>query len=173
MKRGVLIAKRWGCEPRTAARFEYQVRRTALKSMGVDDFSSYLERRCAIAEYLFGKWFRVIDGDFPSDHPNQEPVDAFWMVIEEAFRDWCGGAAEPVMRTRTVRPNAFRMFRGAIGYLVSGVATESGGELYTSEEVKQIAIERLSLMMENLDMEGLYEKALCRFTVEYPKWAFQ
>ncbi len=170
-KRAVMVGKRWGREVKTASRFEYQVRRAALKSMGIDDFDSYWKNRAALARYLFGDWLRFVEGDVDRGHTERATLDRRWAVVCEAVASIFGKSALSLERTRTVRPNAFALVRQSLGCLISAVATESGGWLRTTEEMKEVAIERLVVLMENLDLEALHEKAMLRVAVEYPTWA--
>ncbi len=170
-KRAVMLEQRWGREIETATRFEFQMRRTALKSMGVDGFESYLERRADIARYVFREWFRFIEGDIDPGHTERATMDSRWAAVCDSVDFVYGKSRKAIQRTHDVKPNAFALVRQGLGCLVSAIALESFGALHGTDDMKELVFERLALLLERIDLEALHEKAMLRVAAEYPTWA--
>lgn len=93
-KRALMIARRWEEEPDAATRVEFQLRREALKELGVDTVEDYFEKRAAIAWKLCTDWFRLTDGPVDRKHPERSQVLPLWWEVARAFADWAGDSIE-------------------------------------------------------------------------------
>ena len=104
-KRQYLRDHRWGGRvPDCALRVEFQLRREAIKSFGVDSVEDWIAKRAGVAAELTQGWFRVVDdAGRASGNQSRATVTSEWHEVMEAFTAWAG-AAPPAARAREVKP---------------------------------------------------------------------
>lgn len=121
-KRLHLEKNRWGGKPKTATRVEFQLRREALKSLGIDTPEDWLNKRAAIVAYLCGEWCRIVM-DVDKDNSNYDRAVLLdeWEAVREAFAAWAG-RSEPAERKKDPKPDARALVKQAAGCLTSAYA---------------------------------------------------
>ncbi|HMP06198.1 MAG TPA: hypothetical protein PJ982_07615 [Lacipirellulaceae bacterium] len=90
LKLAVLLAQRWGCEPASATRVEFQLHRAKLKDLGIDTVDDWLAKRVDALEYLSHDWFRLTDGPVDRKHPERSLIHPAWQLVRDAFHHWAG-----------------------------------------------------------------------------------
>jgi len=139
---------RWGGPQKTATRVEFQLRRDALKSLGVDSVDDWIEKRAAIVAYLTGQWCRlVVDVDKSNQNHGRAALLAEWQVVADAFVAWVGRAA-PAKRNKTAAPDADALMKQAAGCLMSAYAVNQPDSATGIDEVFGYYVDRLWRILE-------------------------
>jgi len=124
-KMRLLEERRWGGLPECATRFEFQLRREALKQRGIDSVGDYMEKRGALAAYLCHQWLRLADSPVDRGNKNQSKaaMSDLWRRVCAAFESWAGtaGSIQRVLRT-VAKGNVPALIRQACGCLMSAWA---------------------------------------------------
>ena len=154
LKRTYLIFYRWGGEvPKCASRVEFEIRREALKSVGIDTVSDYFEKRSDLVCYLTHHWFRMTIHTVKRENKNQSraKVSPLWQEVQSALAAWAGTPAwcslAPLDRQQV---DVSQLFKQAYG-VIQTAAQYQGIELstvknflsYAESGLRRIAIDRL------------------------------
>ena len=120
------LVGRWGGEPKSATRVEYQVRRNVLRdSWGVEGVEDMWEKMPAIIEYLCGKWFRLtveaVRGDAGKNQAHAKVAEV-WEKVKGKFLEWAGSGPQKIERRKGKRPCTDRLkalMKGCIASILS------------------------------------------------------
>mgnify|MGYP003642542156 CR=1 FL=1 len=165
---------RWGGPQETASRVEFQLRREAVKSLGVDTASDYLAQRDKLVAYLCESWFRLVDSvpDRENNNTQRAATHPLWLNVTEAFRDWAGHGE--AMERQTRRPftrDPIRLVKQGFGCLLAAVSDLRDGEEVRPDEfaalVKECIEWNLAKMSEIEFYRRYHAKALPKL-VERP-----
>lgn len=135
----LLEAFRWGGPQECAARVEFQLRREALKSLGVSCIRDYLQKRGELLRYLTSDWFRLVDEvpDRENNNTGRAGLHPLWVHVCEKFQAWAGTASTAARRAgRRLSRDPVRLVKQAIGCLMSAVSDlVEGRDMLSSEFV--------------------------------------
>jgi hypothetical protein len=109
-------------------RIEFQLRREALKEMGLDTFDDFFENIEKVWAYCTKKWLKFEDN--PGMHHTQRSTLTWWEVVQNAFNGVQG--PKPIVRSKAFRTDMRQLARQAFGQLTSLEAArleEQGAEL--------------------------------------------
>jgi hypothetical protein len=113
---------RWGDRiPEHATRVEFEVRREALKSRGIDTVEDYRAKRGDLAGYLVKSWIRFMDKpvDRANRNQNRARVSALWRVVQDGFEKAYGAptgqSLEPLEKGEV---NVRQLWRQVYGLVV-------------------------------------------------------
>jgi len=130
-KAEIVRVVRWGGKHQEhATRFEFQLRREAIKQLGIDTIEDYFEKRQGLALYLVEKFLRFTDkpvsdrkrGDESKPHP-------IWVRVRDAFEQSFGSAVKCVMRELKARGNKKVIQNMGLGCILELVAQKVEGPL--------------------------------------------
>ncbi len=92
-KKLAMIEYRWnGAIPASATRIEFQLRRDAIKSRGINSVEDYFEKRADLIFYLTHKWIRFLETIPDRKNKNQSkiPTLEIWKNIQNSFQNFAG-----------------------------------------------------------------------------------
>jgi len=93
-KKLAMIEYRWNGEiPANATRVEFQIRREALKTRGINSVEDYFEKRADLIFYLTHNWIRFLETIPDRKNKNQSkiPTLEIWKNIQDSFQNFAGG----------------------------------------------------------------------------------
>lgn len=160
-KREVLEERRWGGPQDKAARVEFQLRRDALKTFGVDGVADYLRLRSGICEYLVDKWLRLLDEkpDRENNNTQRTAPHLVWLEVARAFHAWVGNAGSAVRRVSgLVYGDPVRLVKQAAGCLMAAVAEAKNGALISSRDFLQSAGKCMDFVVATYGDLGFYDR---------------
>ena len=140
-KQGLLEERRWGSPQTVATRVEFQLRREAIKSFGIDSIGDYFGKRAGLVAYLTSFWLRLVDSvpDRENNNTTRAGTHPLWSRVGDAFEAWAGATKKPARRVgRRLYRDPIRLLKQALGCLMSAVSDlVDGQDLQTSEFVKK------------------------------------
>ncbi len=160
-KEKYLIEKRWGKSPDHAMRVEYQLRRPALKELGINTMGDFYAKGAALAAYLTGDWFRIVkeEPDRKNNHQTRQSTAPEWVAVQEAFRSWMKKPRESVERKqRGMCKDPIRLVKQASGCILAAVADLTQELHMTREEFRVHAQEVLEWGIDSMGDSGFREK---------------
>lgn len=84
-------------------RFEYQLRRPALKQFGIDSLDDLKEKQAGVWDYLTSKWFSLRIPD--DEKAERRTVHSLWSAIQGCFKPWNpGNEVKRIYRSETTAP---------------------------------------------------------------------
>ncbi len=98
-------------------RVEFQLRRAALKEMGVDTWEDWKAKRAGVWKYCCSSWLRMVDD--PKKHHTMQTVQPWWVIAQTGY-DGADKACEAV-RVKACRVDRKQLVQQIVG-LVSAVA---------------------------------------------------
>lgn len=125
VKQALLEDLRWGGPVESAVRVEYQVRRAAIKGIGIHTVREYLRMRGDLAGYLSSDWFRIADEEPDRENKNTQRagVHPMWAEVQGGFASWAGQAVQEIRRDRVRVPkDPIRLVKQAKGCLLAALA---------------------------------------------------
>jgi hypothetical protein len=130
-------------------RVEFQLRREAIKEMGLDTFDDFLENIEKVWSYCTRKWLKFEDN--PGKHHTQRSTIEWWEVVQNAFR----GAQnpEPIIRSRAFRTDMRQLVCQVYGQLTSLEAArleQEGAKLNTRVDI----FKTMETFLKVLDEQG-------------------
>lgn len=136
-------------------RIEFQLRREALKQMGLDTFDDFFESIENVWAYCTKKWLKFEDN--PGMHHTQRSTLKWWEVVENAFN----GVQDPkpIVRSRAFRTDMRQLARQAFGQITSleaALLEEQGAELNKNVDM----FETVETYLKVLHEDGKDERAL-------------
>jgi hypothetical protein len=117
----------WGIEPddipagHRIIRVEYQLRRTALKELGVDTFSDLCKKTPNLWAYCTRKWLKFRNR--PGNHHTMRKTFEWWKSVQNGFDG--AQAASPLIRVKAFNAQTDQFFAQAKGQLTSLYALQS------------------------------------------------
>ncbi len=128
-KLALLCERRWGTQPASAVRVEYQLRREMLLTANISTIEDYLKHRSPLARYLTHEWFRLVASAPDRENHNTSRADThpLWVQVQEAFEAWTGTAPESIRRLKS-RPvvDPIRLAKQGRGCFLSAIAELEG-----------------------------------------------
>ena len=115
-----LIDRRWhGTVPHTAARVEYQIRRTWLIDNGISSPEDFFCISGSLCEKLTHDWFRLTTEpvDRKNKHQSRAATHPLWIGVQEAFAELFGapeGELVPIERDKVTPIQLARQGRGCL-----------------------------------------------------------
>jgi len=172
LKQDLLERYRWGGPQERAARVEYQLRREALKQMGVNSVGDYMRLRRNVLHYLTSDWFRLV-----AEVPDQEnhnvartETHPLWVRVCEAFHNWAGQTTAGVRRTsRFTEIDPVRLLKQGRGCCLRSVAALVGGKALKTPELMdkiQTCFDFLRTQEGDIHFEDLYAAKAIEFAVK-------
>jgi len=70
---------------KTVWRLEFQIKREALKGLGIDTVSDLFKTRASLWEYLSTEWLRVVQENPNDTHRDRWPIHPFWKPLTTVF----------------------------------------------------------------------------------------
>lgn len=116
----------WGIEPRDIPaghriiRVEFQLRRTALKELGIDTFTDLCEKTPNLWAYCTRKWLKFRDR--PGNHHTMRKTFEWWKTVRNGFKG--AQTASPLIRERAFNAQIDQFFAQAKGQLTSMYALQ-------------------------------------------------
>jgi hypothetical protein len=127
---------RWGrIIPDQATRVEFELRREALKSRGIDSVEDYYAKRSDLVHYLTSQWLRFTETPVDRENNNQSKARTLplWKDVRRAFRNWAGSPSgtplEPLPKEKADVRNLLKQLLG-----VGQTAAE-----YQGKEIQSVA----------------------------------
>ncbi|MAT73364.1 MAG: hypothetical protein CMJ58_28100 [Planctomycetaceae bacterium] len=117
-----LVARRWGDWPKCATRVEIQLRREALKRLGVDSWADWRSKRGRILAELTANWFRLVEETIDPKHANRAATLPAWNAVRAAFESWAGNEPAELEPLPTTAARPEHLIKQAVGVLVSALA---------------------------------------------------
>ncbi len=160
-KYAVLVSHRWGFTPDCATRVEFQLRREALRTFGIDSVGDYVKVRGRLVAYLCGQWFRFTETAVDRTHTLRAENHRLWVKVAEVFGAWAGESEGAIKRVRRTVANGYQMVRQSIGCLVTAIVMEGDGVLFDNQEFCVEAWQRFRRVLEDVDViEQMERKGL-------------
>lgn len=142
-------------ETKDVWRVEYQIRREALKELGIATFESFIEKQNELWAYLTKEWLTLRN---PSkDNISRWKLKRKWKLIQEAKNDY---VAEPLIRETIKQGNLMRLLDQAAGLLMSVAAIsnhESTGE--TTKVLQSWCDSKLAHKKKSFESEKTYRQS--------------
>lgn len=113
-------------------RVEFQVRREAIKDLGVSSAAELLALAPNLWAYCTREWLKVQDD--PKRHHTQQHTLPWWTVVQEGFRGAQGAC--PLIRAKAIRVDERKLLEQLFGNLTSIAALANNGVLETGELVE-------------------------------------
>ncbi|MFG0262505.1 MAG: hypothetical protein ACF788_08960 [Novipirellula sp. JB048] len=112
----------WGVESidkdHRIIRVEFQLKRQAIKDLGIDTFADLMENMPGLWAYCTSRWLRMVND--ASHHHTMQQALPWWSVVRG------GGSAvmeaHPLIRAKAIRADEAALARALIGYLSSWAA---------------------------------------------------
>ena len=128
---------RWDGVPEAATRVEFEIRREALKSRGIDTVEDYYAMRADLIAYLAHDWLRFTANKVDRENKNQSKARTLplWNQVRKAFKKWAG---EPPGKSLDPLPKEQADVRNLLKQLVGvgqTAAEYQGIEIKTIEEL--------------------------------------
>ena len=122
-KRGLLSHRVGEVEKGDAiTRVEFQLRRDALKRLGIDSLDDWFEGRDRVTTYLCHHWLRFTV-DVPDKHdPQRMGTHGLWQAVQAVFGRVYGVSHKVAEPVRNVAAKASMLWRQAWGCIVSAMA---------------------------------------------------
>jgi len=124
----------WGLENapkgQKIIRVEFQLRREAIKDLGLDSVFSLFEACDSLWAYCTKQWLKFQDN--PGKHPNQRQTFSWWQTIQKAFLGVQG--ANPLIRYKSLKPQRKQLFEQTYGFLTSFKAMDMEFKGYAPEK---------------------------------------
>jgi len=120
----VLHRKRWGAPPEHALRVEFQLRRPALKELGINTMGDFWAKGGSLAKYLTADWFRILDEvpDAKNNHQTRTATAPEWQAVQKAFEEWLRKPRKEVQRQkRGFCKDPIRLVKQASGCMMGAV----------------------------------------------------
>ena len=128
----------WGIQSvppgKRAVRVEFQLRREALKSLGINGIEDLFRNSGRVWAYCTENWLKFQDQ--PDAHHTQRECLPWWKTVQRGFNG--GQGATPAVRAKAVewdRKQLMAQAVGVIGTLAALEATERHGVAPTGEEI--------------------------------------
>jgi hypothetical protein len=145
----------WGLEEipddQRAIRVEFQVRREALKQLGLNSVWDFLNHPRNLWTYCTTKWleFRTPAGE----HHNLQRVLPFWQTVQEGFLG--GQAGHPLIRANAVEAKKRQLAQQLMGQFTSLIALDN------DQLVPQVKLENeLERVAESAELLGMTDAEL-------------
>ena len=174
-KTRVLEELRWGCPQTHAVRVEFQIRRDALRCLGISCLADYVSLRAELANYLCQQWFRLLDSVPDRDNHNVSRAEThpLWVAVMDAIADWTGRTPDTLRRSvRRTRCNVIRLLDQALGCLLHTAAYVSNGQSLDSGELVEFMCESIVERTKRLgdkELQQRYQSKATRiFVAEEP-----
>jgi hypothetical protein len=170
-----LVDNRYGgVSPEHALRVEIQLRRDALREMGVDSFEDYIERRAAIARYIVTSWIRFTDSpvDRKNDNYKRSRMSSFWLRVVHAFESFTGSTERVVRRVRRTGGDVQSLLKQAVGCIAAAQVLDVG---YVAASAGDLLAEGFGAMRVALDrwgscyLDDLADRAIVRLLCLSPE----
>jgi hypothetical protein len=100
------------------ARVEFQLRREALKELGMDVLHDLFGKIAEIWAYCVRSWLKVQDD--PTKHHTQRHTLPWWLVVQDSFLGI--QAATPLIRVKAIRADRKQLTQQILGQMASLVA---------------------------------------------------
>ena len=119
--------------PDDLTRVEFQLRRDALKYLGVKTVQDLLERENAIVDFLTYDWFRLLRDKKVADNTSKQAISSLWEEVRAAFFEYFPGSVEnrkPIDKNipgrRSVKCTADALLQQAVGCLATACSLVKG-----------------------------------------------
>lgn len=112
-------------------RVEFQVRREAVKALGIDSFADLEKLMPELWAYLTQRWLRLADD--AKVHHTMQAVVPWWLVVQAGLPG--AAAAHPLIRAKAVREDEEHVYKQLFGYLSKLIAIQRQGDLIEPGEV--------------------------------------
>ncbi|MHB1156892.1 MAG: hypothetical protein ACYC26_08645 [Phycisphaerales bacterium] len=139
--------------PEVCTRFEFQLNREFLKSVGIDSIADYLEKRKALIEYLTSDWFRFTGGEVDRTHTTRTDDHPIWRRVREAFQNAWGRTAEKVQRFKRSNIDLAQLGKQVRG-LAETVAAVRGALVERGRDLRRVVVEILDQAMRDDAKDG-------------------
>ncbi len=129
-KAALLELLRWGRRPEYAVRVEIQLRRTALRELGIGTVSEYRQNRAQAIRYVVEDWFRLTGAvpDRENNNTQRAATHELWLTVARRFATVCGEKPGKARRILTVAPpNSERLAKQSLGCGLRAYADLAGG----------------------------------------------
>lgn len=161
LKQDLLERYRWNGPQTTASRVEFQLRRDAVKSLGVDTVANYQANRAKLVAYLCESWFRLVDEvpDRENNNTQRAETHALWITVSNAFRDWAG-IDEPMVRQarRALWRDPIRLVKQGFGCLLAAVSELRDGDEVLPEEFLDLGRQCIEWNLEKMGEIEFYRR---------------
>lgn len=117
-------------EDHRVIRVEFQIRREALKQMGIETYPDLKERMPSIWAYLTQKWLRVAED--AAVHHTQQIIRPWWPIVESGFTG--AQQATPIVREKAISTDLQRHSAQLMGLVSSITALQRQGILISKDE---------------------------------------
>lgn len=124
-------------------RVEYQLRRTALKQLGIDSWDDVISKLGQLWAYCTDKWLRLVED--PELHHTQQHTLPWWLCVQNGLTDVQPGS--PLVRTPAMKADAKQLGAQSIGTLASIIALRMSDEKWAAGST----LDRRSFLRNALD----------------------
>lgn len=138
------LLERWGKEPTSAARFEFQLRRDALREQfSIQSVEDLWAKMRSLVEWLCDEWFRLTDS--VPEHRNHGRCKTLevWNLVRSKFVEWAGVGSAPISKPVSAAPSQVKLMRTFMGAGKSLLARRWRGP-----ETSETLVERLLELIE-------------------------
>ena len=159
-KRLILEELRWGGPQESALRVEFQLRREALRELGIGTLSDYISNRAKVGNYLTQEWFRLIRQKPDRKNGNSRRVGThrLWRKVQRAFADWLGESPEVAKRRAAIGKDPIRLVKQAGGCLMSSIVDLTQRVEMHPEEFRGFAHKVLDYYVDDMDYATFFKR---------------
>jgi hypothetical protein len=128
----------WVHSGRPCVRVEYQLRREALKALGVNTVADLQQREQAIWDLVTSEWFRILAEPKVRGHENGAALHPVWERVSMLFRTYFSGAEVTDVRWERTKPltcDPIKLEKQALGCLSKALACRFGKQVSRQSSV--------------------------------------
>lgn len=134
-------------------RVEFQLRREALKELGINTYADLEPNIGKVWQYCTN-WLKVCD--HPERHIARRHVLPWWVVVQNGYPGSQG--ASPAIREKIIRADREQIIRQLLGYLASSAALRTGDKTLENAGIMDIA-SQLPHLMRDIANLGISDEA--------------
>ena len=144
-----------GVIPDDLTRIEFQVKRSALRVLKINDISDLKASEASLVDYLTFDWFRIIDGPKKKGHTREQGLSSAWQEVRDLFKRYFPGGDNPREigrhsdKVKDLKCTADMLVAQAVGCMAS-VAARCKGAFRDSKSVLRYVFERLEEGVDDL-----------------------
>lgn len=134
-------------------RVELQLRREALKQLGIDLYGDIAAKSGEVWKYCTENWLKLCD--HPERHITRRHVLPWWEVVQNGYPGSQGAFA--AVRAKSIRGDRDQMTRQAVGYLASLAALRLGDKILEEAGITDI-VSQFPHLMRSIAARGISDE---------------
>ena len=138
-------------------RIEYQLRREAMKPLGISSWSNWIEKRSSATRYLTNEWFRLIVEGADHRHVDRAETHPLWEQVASVFEEVFGPGQVMQRVYSSGKATLIQLKRQAVG-LAMTIAASAGDMCSSAAEVGQLLYDAFDEIRETLTDKDLQKR---------------